>query len=223
MVIFIIYITYTINRLFILSIKYYLPREELVKFLNDQLQYVIEKDDLQFQKKYDKQKLNRLRKNKFKHMNTLFREFTDLIYFFEFIEKHYDELSKVFEDNIKDLMGYNKYYASEFFKDQPPDKLFNAIRVGPLARFVRSILLLNNSRSRKLDYRASVISSVLIAPSIKALRHEFVNRDELFMVTEDTKRTEFWARYLANQVNKDQDDKDQDDNRPKLPYRQIGY
>jgi hypothetical protein len=190
-----------------------MPREELVRFLENQLQNVTQNDEIFSQEKNKSKNVNNLRKNKSKHMDRLFHEFTDLIYFFEFIEKHYDKLNKVFEDNIKDLLGYNKYYASEFNKSQSPDKLFDAIRVGPLARFVRSILLLNNQRSRKLDHRALIISAVFISPSVKALLHEFVNRDELFMVTEDTKRTEFWARYLANQVNNNQ----------KIPYRQIGY
>lgn len=196
--------------------KYYAPNKDLVQYLNEQLLYLQNKNPTSEQH-FESKSANQISRKKTYYMDIIFQAFADIIYFFEFIERNYEDLNTVFEDDLKDLVGYNYHYSiEEFFPDNKsyqPNR--GGIPGGPLMRFVRSILLLNapSSIHNKLDFRTSLLSGVFISQSLDALLRRFEDAEELAMATQDTNRTKIWARFLEKQVIKKQ----------KSSRRRIGY
>jgi hypothetical protein len=199
-----------------LSIKYYAPNKNLIQYLNEQLQYLQNKTE-NTESRSKSKSANQISRKKSYYMDIIFQAFTDIVYFFEFIERNYEDLNVVFEDDLKDLVGYNRHYSiDEFFPDNKsyrPNR--GGIPGGPVMRLVRSILLLNEPSSihNKLDFRMSLLSGVFISQSLDALLRRFEDTDERAMATQDTNRTLIWARFLAKQVERKQ----------KSSRRRIGY
>jgi hypothetical protein len=195
--------------------KYYNPSKELVQYLNEQLQFLQNKASVETCS--ESKSSNQISRKKTYYMDIVFQAMTDMVYLFEFIERNYRDLNVTFEDELKDLVGYNSHYSIDEF---PPDgKGYNRSRGGfpggPMVRLFRSMLLLNGYGpiEDKLDFRTSLLSRVFIAQSLDALLQRFEEFDEKVMATQDTNRTKIWARFLAKQVT----------DKSKPSRRRIGY
>jgi hypothetical protein len=154
-------------------------------------------------------KKENVRRRKKDRMDNIFQSFADILYFFEFIEKHYQDVGEIFEEDLKDLYGYNdlplkkggkKINTQESIKEDKKHK--RGIIGGPLMRLVRSTLLLNRTdKIEALDFRTVALSNVFIKQSTSAILRRVDDFDELALITQDTQRAVTWARYLAKQVD----------------------
>src|SRR6476646_9264502 len=106
----------------IMKTQYYNPSTNLVKYLNEELQS-LEKPETTSDAEEDTNPYyvrkrtiqNSLARKKNYHINHIFQCFVDILYFFEFIEDHYDKLNNLFEEDIKDLLGFNEDYTKDQF------------------------------------------------------------------------------------------------------------
>ena len=160
-------------------------------------------------------------------MDIIFQSFTNVLYFLEFIRDNYADLGEIFEDDLKDLFGYNNYYTQDEFHSNPSNfqEGNHNNPGGPLQRLVDAIMMSNHARpfdirdprrpnyNKELDFLTVIISDIFIHTSLNELYQRFTEHDERTMMNQDAKRVRFWANFLAKQVK----------DRSKGAKRRVGY
>ncbi|WP_458746028.1 hypothetical protein [Candidatus Nitrosocosmicus sp. T] len=166
-----------------------------------------------------KQSRNKIARKKTYNIDSVFQAFVDILYFLEFIRDNHEDLGEMFEEDLKDLFGYNKYYTQDEFQFSPKDfqEGHRNNSGGPLQRLVNAIVLRNPSRPiynrESLDFRTVLITDIFIHTCIMELTQRFTEPEERNMMISDSRRFSFWANFLAKQVQA----------RRKGANRRIGY
>lgn len=208
-----------------MSIRYYNPDPTLVEYLHQELQGM-ESDEIgpnaeekiQLPRRSEHTR-NKIARKKHYNIDIIFQSFTNVLYFLEFIRDHYESLGGIFEEDLKDLFGYNKYYSEDEFPSNLNDfqEGHHNNPGGPLQRFMDAIILRDPTQPIKnkdsLDFRTVVIADIFIHTSSMELYQRFTEDDERDMMINDSKRFKFWANFLAKQVK----------DRSKNATRRIGY
>src|SRR6476469_8730232 len=133
-------------------IKYYNPSRELVEYLQEELQNrqlvevnnrAAENDTDQYRRKEESR--NNLARKKNYHMEILFESLANILYFVEFVENHYNKLNSLFEEDLKDLLGFNESCTEDEFGPDVSNfpSIYNKNPGGPIDRFISSIFLQN--------------------------------------------------------------------------------
>ncbi len=95
------------------GIKHYIPNGDLVNFLGEQLHRRKEIEAGREPPEDDKGKRNnRIDRLKFHYLDKIFKAMADLSFFFEAIARH-PELEKIYEDDVRDLLGIRRKKPSD--------------------------------------------------------------------------------------------------------------
>lgn len=210
--------------------KSYLPDYSIVRLLTLLLQY---KSDIEDRQIVDKSKKRYLDKEKVTILDKfIFPSMANLTFFFKSISR-YPELKKIFDDDIKDLLGVRRI--------NPEQNKYGFI----FSQLVRSILLIEeepyseevadkedfplhkqSARTEKNDFRLRLNHILQDIIKIKAVDIDLdgVSNSEKRIVQDDFNRVRLWTRIIAEggtQITEDTDEEDAENNR--LPHRTIKF
>jgi len=142
------------------GIKHYIPNRDLVSLLRKQLHRIKETQAGRESPESDKGRNNKMDRMKVYYLDKhIFQAMANLEFFFEAIAKH-PELEKIYEDDIKDLLGIRRKKPSDNSKRKPlcgftfSDLLSNILKVSgsPFERreIVNDFRLILNHRAEEI-------------------------------------------------------------------------
>ncbi len=156
--------------------------------------------------------------------NHLFRSMANLIHFFEFVDKHSNELSKlekksksfkgIFDDDVEELLGFKgtrkvKNLAEEEFMESIPENEFEDF---VFSRLIYAILKYPNPNIRLRLLKQITLFTVIFIRQV--VYEKNMGASPLSnLANEDLNRIMLWAEYCAGDVKKN----------PNEPRRKIGF
>ena len=204
------------------SINYYAPSKGLANFLAEELRSLIaiEKfkragaeglNNITKKRKYVR-KNPKLAKYKYDYFRKIFQSFIDIIYFLEFIQDH-PEMHELYEDNLKELFGYNidDSYLPEIthYKDKAGYLFY---------RFLNASLFNRYPRIREIDFRVDLAKVAMInafAAMERGLRAKkkiiingnkeiVIDKDdphELELFRDNIRNARFWSEVISKRYH----------------------